>query len=224
MLPHRQLTSEDRENIEANLRAKDTPAGRVLSREEVIARHFETSPKRGFDMLFRSYYANLCSSAIRFVYSKDLAEDIVAEVFTNFWQNKAHENINTSYRAYLYKAVRFRAYNVIKYDLQRNTPLDDMQTLCFMHEPVLKPDDILQIHELTLKIDVAIKRLPPQARSAFQLHRLEGKKYAEIAIELGVSVSAIERLISRALIKLREDLKSEWVLSGLFFILQLNLP
>ncbi len=218
MLPDKNINFDYQKPEKSNLRVNDFSDGENLSEEEIISRHFVTSPQRGFDRLFRLYYANLCSSAIRFVYSKDLAEDIVSEVFTNFWQNKTYETITTSYRAYLYKAVRFRAYNVIKFDLQRNTLIEDGQKEIFNHQPVLKPDDILQIHELSLKIDHAIKHLPPQARNAFQLHRLEGKKYIEIAAELNITVSAVERLISRALVKLREDLKSEWVLSGLIFI------
>lgn len=219
MLPNKHLPFEPQNNDDQNLRVTPLGEGRVISNEELIVRQFEVSPQRGFDALFRAYYANLCNTAIRLVYSKDLAEDIVAEVFTNFWQNKTYESITTSYRSYLYKAVRFRAYNVIKYDLQRNDSINEIKHVAFGSEPVLKPDDILQIHELSQKIDSAIKDLPKQARNAFQMHRLEGKKYAQIAQELDVTVSAVERLISRALAKLREELKSEWVVMLLFFLI-----
>lgn len=72
---------------------------KAVSDEFFIEKSFLASPKLGFDLLFRKYYLNLCNRAIRFVYSKELAEDIVAEVFTNFWQNKVYENINASYRS-----------------------------------------------------------------------------------------------------------------------------
>ena len=38
------------------------------------------------------------------------------------------------------------------------------------------------------------------------------KKYTQVAAELNISVSAVERLISRALIKLRVELKEDWLL------------
>ena len=83
---------------------------------------------------------------------------------------------------------------------------------------MLQPDEILHFHELTKRLDVAIQHLPQQARKAFQLNRLEGKKYTEVATEMQITVSAVERLISRALAKVREELKSEWILGALPFM------
>ena len=45
---------------------------------------------------------------------------------------------------------------------------------------------------------VAIRNLPPRTREAFALHRFEDMTYEAIARRLGISVSAIEQLISRA--------------------------
>ena len=187
---------------------------KIISDEYLIQQQFLQSPQKGFEMLFRKYYANLCNNAIRFVHSKELAEDIVAEIFTNFWQNKVYEEINVSFRAYLYKAVRFRAYNCIKVELQRTTNLENIDFESQNEAtPVLKPDEILHFHELSRKIDFVIQQLPNQSKKAFQMHRLEGKKYAEVAAELQITVSAVERLISRALAKLREELKAEWIIN-----------
>lgn len=199
---------------------KNVPETKIISEEFFIERFFLESPEKGFELLFRKYYANLCNHAIRFVYSKELAEDIVAEVFTNFWQNKVYENITTSFRSYLYASVRFRAYNSIKVELNRTTHFDgsDFDLRYLDNALVLQPDEILHFHELTKKLDSAIQNLPQQSRKAFQLNRLEGKKYTEIALELQITVSAVERLISRALSKVREELKSEWIPSVALFI------
>lgn len=198
---------------------------RSISDEYFIEKSFLSSPKLGFDLLFRKYYINLCNHAIRFVYSKELAEDIVADVFTNFWQNKVYENISTSYRSYLYTAVRFRSYNAIKIEINRNKSFEEGSIDFKVYEnsrSEMQPDQILLFNELTKKLDFAIQNLPHQAKRAFQLNRLEGKKYSEVAIELQITVSAVEKLISRSLSKLREELKSHWVVSGiLFFVIQI---
>ena len=202
--------------------AKTSEESKTVSDEYFIEKSFLTSPKLGFDLLFRKYYINLCNHAIRFVYSKELAEDIVAEVFTNFWQNKVYENINTSYRSYLYTAVRFRSYNAIKLEINRNKSFEEESIDFKVYEnsnSALQPDQILLFNELTKKLDFAIQNLPQQAKKAFQLNRLEGKKYAEVAIELQITVSAVERLISRSLSKLREELKSQWIISGIIFFI-----
>lgn len=195
--------------------ADDMPLeSKLISEEAFLQKIFEQDARQGCETLFKRYYANLCSHATRFVYSKEVAEDIVAEVFAHFWQNRTFEKINTSFRAYLYKAVRYRSYNYIKFELNETETLQPNYALTEI--PVLQPDAILQFHELSQKLDRTIQDLPPQCRKAFQLNRLEGKKYAQVAEELNITVSAVERLISRALAKLRSELQEDWLLCILF--------
>lgn len=186
---------------------------KIVGEEAFLQKIFQQDPQRGCEVLFRRYYANLCNHAIRFVYAKDIAEEIVSEVFANFWQGKVFEQINTSYQAYLYKAVRYRAYNYLQYELNRTTTLEGIDNKYGV--PVLTPEEVLQYTELSRKVDSIIQHLPPQCLKAFQLNRLEGKKYAEVAAEMQITTSAVERLISRALTKLRTGLKDEWVLAFL---------
>lgn len=182
----------------------------VLNEEEYLRKLFEISPEKGFELLFRKYYANLCSSCIRFVHSKEAAEDIVSEIFFNLWQKELYKTIEISYRAYLYKSVRYRSYNYLKSEFLRETDIPSEESDYSRRSQVDKPDDILFYHELNLKLDRVIKTLPGQSRKAFQLSRLEGKKYAEIAADLSITVSAVERLISRALQRVRTELRSEF--------------
>ncbi len=188
--------------------AEVRPEPKLIDEEVFLQKIFAQDARKGCEVLFKRYYNNLCNHAMRFVYSKEAAEDIVNEVFANFWQQRIFEKITTSYRAYLYKAVRHRSYNHIKFELNQTELVQPNYT----ETPVLQADDILHYNELSHKLDKVIQDLPPQCRKAFQLNRLEGKKYAQVAVELGISVSAVERLISRALTKLRIELKEDWLL------------
>ncbi|MFN7197391.1 MAG: sigma-70 family RNA polymerase sigma factor [Hylemonella sp.] len=60
-------------------------------------------------------------------------------------------------------------------------------------------------HETQQKIDSAILRLPPQCRTVFQLSRLEGLKYQEIANHMGISIKTVETQMTRALKQLRVE-------------------
>lgn len=184
---------------------------KLISEEVFLQRIFAQDARKGCEVLFKRYYNNLCNHALRFVYSKEAAEDIVNEVFANFWQQQVFEKINHSYRAYLYRAVRYRSYNYIKYELNQSETFQPDYTV---EAPVPQADEILHYNELSQKLDKVIQELPPQCRRAFQLNRLEGKKYAEVAEEMGITLSAVERLISRALGKLRSELKEEWMNRG----------
>jgi len=180
--------------------------GKVIGGEDLLDRFFAQNPQQGAELLFRRYYANLCNHAIRFVFSRDIAEEIVAEVFANFWQSRAYEKNIVSYPAYLYQAVRYRSYNYLKHELNRSAPLD---ALALRPDSGPDPEEILRYNDLSRKIDALIQQLPPQSRRAFLLNRVEGLKYSDVALEMNITVSAVERLISRALAKLRQDLKDD---------------
>jgi RNA polymerase sigma-70 factor (ECF subfamily) len=205
------------DNWSKHLVQDSQPEGIVTDDELFIRKIFEQDPKAGCALLYRRYYVNLCNHVIRFVYSKELAQDIVSEVFCQFWQQRQYEHITSSFRAYLYKAVRSRAYNHLKRHLNRTSSLDHTDILSV--QEAIKPDETLFYHELYQKIEAIIKNLPPQCKRAFLLHRIEGKKYAEIAQELQITSSAVERLISRALAKLFTQLKQEGFISLLLLLL-----
>lgn len=172
---------------------------RVIDAELLLQETFHSDPREGCALLFRLYYAPLCSHAIRFVYSRQVAEDIVGDVFCRFWDERIFERIATSFRAYLFKSVRHRAYNYVKFELCRTSgakfPAD---------AGTANPCDLLQYDELYQMLDQTINGLPQQCKRVFLLSRMENKGYRDIARELNVSVKAIEAQISKALRILRE--------------------
>jgi RNA polymerase sigma-70 factor (ECF subfamily) len=188
---------------------------KLLDEELLIRKTFETDPKQGCEILFRKYYHLLCSHAVRLVYSKEIAEDLVAELFSKLWTDKIYLGINTSYRAYLFKAVRFSAYNYIRWELGKTTKVDDLDTFRDLSSS-FKPEETLLFEELVNEIEQIVDNLPPQCKRVFLLSRFENKKYKEIADELGISVKSVEAHISKALDTLRKGLKASGAASIVF--------
>lgn len=180
----------------------------ILHDEYLIRETFGQNPQKGCELLFRRYYTNLCNHAIRFVHSDEVAEDIVSEVFAAFWQSRTFEIITTSYRAYLYKAVRNRSYNYLKWDLNRTSPLETAVTP-FVAQ-ALNPCDALLYSELHQQVERIVQEMPPQCRKAYLLKRVEGKTLEEIATELQITPKSVEALITRAIARLRNGLKDSW--------------
>ncbi|MVM29199.1 RNA polymerase sigma-70 factor [Spirosoma sp. HMF4905] len=178
--------------------------------ELLIRRGFEQNPQLGCELLYHRYYQNLCSYAVRFVLSKEVAEDIVSDVFLTFWKNATYQQITVCYGAYFYRAVRNRAYNYLKQELNRTQSFDPDTDEGFIDTDT--PEAIIHFQELTHRLDAEIQALPPQCRKAFMLNRYEGKRYVDIAAELHISQKAVEHLISRALTRLRTHLTGEWLI------------
>ncbi|RRB03831.1 RNA polymerase sigma-70 factor [Larkinella rosea] len=178
--------------------------------ELFIRRAFDESPRKGCELLFRRYHQALCSHAVRFVYLKETAEDLVSDVFCKFWKTKAYATITSSYRYYLFRSVRNEAYNYLRLEFQK---LDGIET-AEIREGALsqRPDQVLQFEEVVHKVEDLVESLPPQCRKVFFMSRFEGKKYQDIATELGLSVKTVEVHIVKALSIVRKGMKDYWLM------------
>lgn len=176
--------------------ARDTAAS-VADREFFIRQAFERDPVNGYELLFRRYYGVLCSHAVRYVYTREVAEDLVSDIFYSFWEKASYKRVTVSFRAYLFEAVRHKCFNYLKWEFSRENneelPGHDLES------PALQPHDIMEFDELCMRIEKTMDSLPPQCKKVFLMHRFEGKSYPEIAGCLNVSQKAVEAHISKAL-------------------------
>lgn len=75
-----------------------------------------------------------------------------------------------------------------------------LEALAHLPEPdVPSPETRLTILETLLAIDALLDNLPPKVRSAFLMSRLEDMTYPEIAAQLGVSLSSVEKYMATAI-------------------------
>jgi len=175
----------------------------VQDKERFLRESFEKDPWEGFTLVFNHYYKPLCSHAIRFVYSHSHAEDIVSEVFTEFWHKKHFSRMHTSYRAYLFKAVRNRSMNFIRKELGRETKQIEEDLLL---TNIRSPEQQMVYEQFYQRVQKGIEQLPPKCKKVFLMSRFEGKPLKEIARIQNISVRTAETHISKALRMMREIL------------------
>jgi RNA polymerase sigma factor (sigma-70 family) len=65
-------------------------------------------------------------------------------------------------------------------------------------------DEALEVRERLGRVNEALQRLTPRTREIFLLHRLNEMKYREIAALLGVSISAVEKHVAKAVLFLAQ--------------------
>ena len=192
--------------------ATDTSARPAPVDSELFIRNaFAVDPRVGCELLFRQYFAPLCSHAIRFVYDRQVAEDVVADLFYTLYTKELYKQIQGSYRAYLFQAVRNRAYNSLRWELNRQEPLPDD-----LDRPDLdatQPDRLLQQDELYRALEQAVQQLSPQRQRVFLLSRFEGKSYKEIAAEMSLSPKTVENHLLRAISTVRQILRQQKLIS-----------
>ncbi|MCU0467097.1 MAG: RNA polymerase sigma-70 factor [Arcicella sp.] len=205
---------------EKNNHYKFPVKGVEVDDEFFIKQAFKESPHKGFELLYNRYYKPLCSHAVRFVYSKDIAEDIIAEIFYNIWKNQVFLYINISFRSYLFTAVRNRCFLYLQQEYGKTSTLENPNMQ--WSETSISPDQMLFYDDLQKQIEQAIDQLPPQCQKIFLMNRFEGKKYKEIADELQVALKTVEAHINKALTHLRDVvLKNPSLFGWLAFIITL---
>jgi RNA polymerase sigma-70 factor (ECF subfamily) len=178
-------------------------------RSAELLERFRRGDEDAFEAIFREYATQLCTFALHFTRSRDLATEVVHDVFLLVWERRERLDVRTNLRAYLYKATRNRALEVARRDTffrrwaertSREQEHDDSARL------TPTPHEQLERDERAAALQRAIDALPERRRMVLLLRWRDGLQNAEVAELMGISVKTVENQITQALRVLREQL------------------
>lgn len=160
-----------------------------------------------FEEFFKKHFLSLCAYC-QFKFGLDVhtAKEVVHTGFIKLWDARQNLTAGISPKSYLYKIITNNVLDILKHQKVRQ------QYVQFVLQSVPEGADAagfdqVDVKQLQADIDAAIAELPDQMRRIFEMSRLEGLKYAQIAAQLDISVKTVETQMSRALVKLREKLR-----------------
>ncbi|HLA54895.1 MAG TPA: RNA polymerase sigma-70 factor [Flavobacterium sp.] len=136
--------------------------------------------------------------------NEEKANDVSQEAFIKLWENCADVPLEKA-KSYLYTIANNSSLNQIAH---QKVVLEYAKNANPIQHTSESPEFILEEQEFKSRLQNAIENLTETQRSAFLLHRIDGKKYHEIAEMLDISVKAVEKRISGALVSLRKELKT----------------
>lgn len=190
--------------MESNTRAE---APRPQDRE--LVERIRRGDPAAFELLFRSYYDQLCTFAEGYLRSFSEAEDLVDDVFLRVWERRADWKLSASVKSYLYGSVR----NAVIDRLKHRRVVDRVHNLVGREHSVPgagqaapASDERLESADLQVALQHAVDSLPERCRHTHLLRWRHGLTYAEIAEVMGVSIKTVENQLARALQLLRERL------------------
>jgi RNA polymerase sigma-70 factor (ECF subfamily) len=160
-----------------------------------------------FEKIFRLYYSPLCLYAAGITGKMYIAEEIVQELFYVCWKEREKLQILHSLKSYLYGAVRNRSLQYLEHR-EVTSHHREMVLLKTNDNNTSTPQDLLEYKELEDLINRTLDKLPERRLRIFRMHRFEGKKYAEIAAELSLSVKTVEAEMTKALQSLRKEIEN----------------
>jgi RNA polymerase sigma-70 factor, ECF subfamily len=170
--------------------------------QELLAK-VKAGEEGAFDEVFRLWYLTLVRVAAALVHDHDAAEEVAQDVMHELWRRRLLLDEDVSLRAYLLRSVRNRALNQLRHRRVRRDTERDVEAL--YNEPIASDQPIVA-RELAGAVQLAFEELPPRCREVFELSRVHGLKYAEIAEALGISQKTVEAQIGKALRVMRERL------------------
>jgi RNA polymerase sigma-70 factor (ECF subfamily) len=159
---------------------------------------------------FREFYKEnvfkLFQFAFSFVRNKELAEEIVNDVFLRVWQNRGGLDRIDNMNVYLYVAIKNTAANYLRKMANRSRiDLERVMVSHFYLSP--DPEQVLVTGELRKMIEHSVNQLPPKCKLIFKLVKEDGLSCHEVATILGLHYKTITTQLTIALKKLEQTLK-----------------
>jgi len=183
-----------------------------ISEINEIANRIITGDVSAYEKLYRLMQPRLYAFCRKIIDDKEIARDIVQDVFVSFWENRTTTIIHTSLTSYIFRMTYLKCMNHIrqlkinnKYQNYAAIKIKESEMLFF--DPDYNIDGSIFFNEIETLVNNAIDNLPDQCRDIFILSRFDGLEHKEIAKKLDISIRTVEAHIYRALKSLKIELK-----------------
>ena len=170
--------------------------------DDALLAQIRSGDSQAFEQLFRRYAEPLYDCAYGYVGSRDVAQEVVQQLFVTLWERRRVWQVSGTVVTYLYRAVRNGSLNALRDD-RRRVPLKER--VC--EAPGIEQE--LEAADLARAVARIVTRLPERCREVFRLNRYHHLTYAEVAQVLNLSVKTVELHMARALRELRARVKAD---------------
>lgn len=168
-----------------------------FSEERSLILRLTEGDEDAFCELYATYKNRLIYFAMRFLKSREYAEDVFQDAFTVVWQSRRFINPDASFSSYLYTIMRNRILNQL-----RNAANEEKLKESILSQALDYTEDTkreVMLNDLKSLISHALQQLTPRQREIFEMSREAQFSHKEIADKLGISVNTVQEHISTSL-------------------------
>jgi len=145
----------------------------------------------------------------RFTRDQHAAEDCVQSAYVRLEEYR-RDNVVESDIRFLARVARNIAIDEARKSTVRTSSAADIRAILKETEAAQPlQDEVLVVRERLSNAHAVLESLPERTRNIFMMHRFTRAKYREIAVEFGISVSAVEKHIAKATQALAESIEQE---------------
>jgi RNA polymerase sigma factor (sigma-70 family) len=158
------------------------------------------------EITFSGFFKSHAKALRNFLYYKfgneEQADEATQEAFIKLWENCANVPPEKA-KSFLYTVANNTTLNHIAH---KKVVLEYSKKNVNHDTNNQSPEFLMEEDQFAVKLQSAIANLSEAQRSAFLMHRIDGKKYHEIAEILEIGVKAVEKRIHGALLQLRKEI------------------
>ena len=144
--------------------------------------------------VYSRHWKNIFIIAFSFLKSKEDAEDAVQDIFMLFWKKKEYLDCNSDYKPYLFRIARNSLVNIMRSSARKASgELTDSK-----HPSSSATEELVEFNELSRFVQEAVDKLPPKRKLVFDLKRNQGFTKHQIATEMGISITMVEKQLRLA--------------------------
>ena len=153
----------------------------------------------------RRWWQGVRDRVVRATRGSSHAEDYLHSAFLRLEEYRKANEVQTP-AGFLVRAAVNIAADEARRPAQRTADPRPIEDFIEIADAQPLADEVFAARARLERVKEGLSRLSPRTREIFLMHRVEGLKYREIASELGVTVSAVEKHVAKAALFL-----AEWV-------------
>lgn len=170
------------------------------SDESAILALLKEGDMGAYEAIYNEYWPRLYGYVYNRLKSKEVAEEIIQEVFFSLWKKHTELQLTHSLAAYLFTAVKYQLLNYLKSDRIRRIYISNLA-------PEQQSDNSNEEHiaatDLKNTMEKEVSRLPEKCQQVFRMSRHEHLSITDIANTLNISHKTVENHLTKALRQLR---------------------
>ncbi len=167
---------------------------------------FKHGSDKALCRIYEKYNKDMLGLAIALSNNKNVAEDVVHDVFVSFAESVEKINLKYNLRSYLLACIANHMRNRQRIKSHRTITDEALKNTSSQSD---RPDNFVIAKEMSRRINNAMAHLPYEQQEVVIMHLQGELKFKEIAKAQGVSVGTVQSRYLYGLRKLRSLLNSE---------------
>jgi RNA polymerase sigma-70 factor (family 1) len=186
-------------------------AGRKLDRMSKIAaarisflqtRIARFGDQQAYKELFITLYPSLFSFTTGIIRSKQVAEEIISDVFIKIWEKRVDLDLIINLQVYCFVIAKNLSLNHLEKQSRITTLNIDDYSETLTTDIYIDPEQLMITSEMVDLINAAIDSLPARCKMIFNLIKENDFKYKEVAEIMNISIKTVENQLAIALKKI----------------------